>query len=125
MTKHMAFILAFVTVLLQVFSQLMIKKRVVFLAPTDNQTQLSVPNSIYLFLTDPLIIIAVSAAFLGALTWMLALTRLPLNQAYPFTALAIPLTVILATWIYAEPMSATRLIGVAMIMLGVIVVGWS
>ena len=125
MTKYFAFSLALVTVLLQVFSQLTLKQRVVSLAPADDQTRLGIANSLYLFLTDPWIILAVSAAFLGMLTWMFALTKLPLNQAYPFTALVIPLTAILATWIYAEPMPTVRGIGVGMIMLGVFVVASS
>lgn len=125
MTKYLAFSLALVTVLLQVFSQLTLKQRVVSLAPADDQTRLGIANSLYLFLTDPWIILAVSAAFLGMLTWMFALTKLPLNQAYPFTALVIPLTAILATWIYAEPMPTARGIGVGMIMLGVLVVASS
>jgi drug/metabolite transporter (DMT)-like permease len=125
MTKYLAFSLALVTVLLQVFSQLTLKQRVVSLAPADDQTLLSLANSLYLFLTDPRIIIAISAAFLGNLTWMLALTKLPLNQAYPFVALVIPLTAILATWIYAEPMPTLRGFGVGMIMLGVLIVSWS
>ena len=57
----------------------------------------------------------------GALGWMVALTRLDLSHAYPFTALIIVIVVIAGAFVFNEGFSWIRGIGVFLIVSGLVV----
>jgi drug/metabolite transporter (DMT)-like permease len=69
----------------------------------------------------PWILSALAAAFFAALSWMLAMTKLPLSQAYPLTALVFICVVLGGAWAFAEPLNAWRIAGVLLIVSGLVV----
>jgi len=72
-------------------------------------------------LLNPWVLSSVASAFLGMLTWMAALSRLPLSQAYPFVSLSFPL-VLVSSWLaFGEPLTVVKVLGVMLIMAGLIV----
>ncbi len=75
-------------------------------------------------LLDPWIVLGFGCAFAAALCWMLALAKLPLSQAYPFTAFAFVLVVFGGAWLFSEPLSTMKLIGVGLIVAGVVLMGF-
>jgi multidrug transporter EmrE-like cation transporter len=75
-------------------------------------------------LVNPWILSGLVAAFAASICWMLAMTKLPLSQAYPYTAASFVLIVVGGAWLFSEPLSGTRILGVALIGLGVIVAGF-
>ena len=52
---------------------------------------------------------------------ILALTRLELSYAYPFTSLSFVLIFIASVVLFHEPVSTTKLIGMALIVCGLVV----
>lgn len=75
-------------------------------------------------LLSPLVISGLAAAFLASVCWMLALTKLELSRAYPFTALSLTLVVFLSAAVFGETLNTGKLIGSALIVAGVLVVAF-
>jgi multidrug transporter EmrE-like cation transporter len=50
-----------------------------------------------------------------------AMTKFELSHAYPFMALNFVIVLALSAWLFNEPMSVTRMAGVALICIGTIV----
>lgn len=75
-------------------------------------------------LLSPWVISGLAAAFLASVCWMLALTKLELSRAYPFTALTLVLVVFASTVLFGEAMNAGKLAGTALIVAGVFVVAF-
>lgn len=67
---------------------------------------------------DPLIFSGFVAAFVASLTWMAALTRLELSVAYPLMSLSFVAVLLLSALLLHEPLTGTRVAGVALIVLG-------
>lgn len=121
MSKWLALAFALATVLLQVFSQLALKHRIIELSQGGFRLDGALPYLAAL-LRDPWILAALASAFLGMLTWMLALVRLPLSQAYPFVALTIPLVALLGAGMFSEVIPPLRAAGLTAIIIGVLLV---
>ena len=111
------------TVVFTVAGQFLIKWRVneAGALPADLYGKLSF---VWGLLLDPWIILGFGSAFGAALCWMLALTKLPLSQAYPFTAGTFVLVVFGGAWLFSEPLTMMKVIGVGLIVAGVVVMGF-
>jgi multidrug transporter EmrE-like cation transporter len=68
---------------------------------------------------NPLVVVGLAIYLVGTLFWLVALSRLDLSYAYPFASLNYILVLISAWFILGEVPSSTRLVGVALISLGV------
>lgn len=60
---------------------------------------------------------------LSAVVWLFVLSRIPLSRAYPFVALGIVVTVAAGVLAFREPLGATSMLGVALIVTGVLLIG--
>ena len=69
-------------------------------------------------LLSPLVISSFASAFLAALTWMAAISRMPLSIAYPFMSLAFPLVSLLSVLLFGEQFTQLKFAGTAFILLG-------
>jgi len=67
------------------------------------------------------VISAFLAAFLASISWMAAMTKFQLNYAYPFMSLNFVFVFALSAFIFNEPISLPRIIGLGLIVLGVII----
>lgn len=72
-------------------------------------------------LINPWVISVIGAAILAALSWMAAMTRLPLSRAYPFVGLSFVLVLFLSGVFFDEAITATKVVGVGLIVAGLIV----
>lgn len=72
-------------------------------------------------LLRPWVLSALAAAFAASLCWMLALARLELSRAYPFTALTFVIVTFSAVLVFGEPLSVHKLVGMALIVAGLVV----
>lgn len=72
-------------------------------------------------LLNPWIISAFAAAFLASIAWMGAMTKFQLSHAYPFMSLNFVIVLLLGAWLFNEPLSMTRVIGVSLICIGTVV----
>ncbi len=113
-------LLVLLTVLFTVYGQLAIKWRI----SCAGAMPAGLPGKLRFLLhllADPWIISAFAAAFLAALCWIGALTRLELSRAYPFMALNFILVAISANWLFGEPVTWPKIAGLVLITLGLVV----
>lgn len=119
----MGYLYVAITVLLGVASQFLIKWQVngAGAAPADLWGKVQFLAGL---MFNPWVIVAVASAFGATLFWMLAMTKLHLSQAYPFTAAQFVIVVFGGAWLFSEPLTTQRVAGVALIVVGVILTGW-
>ena len=112
--------LVLLTVLFTAYGQLAIKWQIsrAGAMPVDLSGKL---QFLLQLLISPWIISAFAAAFLAALCWIGALTRMELSRAYPFMALNFILVAIAADWLFGEPVTWPKIAGLALITLGLVV----
>lgn len=70
-------------------------------------------------LLNPWLIAALTVYALATGTWIALLTRVPLNLAYPFMALAFVIVPLMSAWLLGEPLHWRTLAGAALILGGV------
>jgi drug/metabolite transporter (DMT)-like permease len=74
---------------------------------------------------SPLVWLGLALYGLGALAWILVLTRLDLSLAYPFLALNFVLIAVVSRLLLGETIPAMRWGGIAVICLGILVIARS
>jgi drug/metabolite transporter (DMT)-like permease len=108
------------TVALTVYGQLIIKWRVL--------RHGHIPVSLHgkaTFLTglilDPWVLSALLGAFVAALSWMAALSRLELSRAYPAMGMSFVMVLLLSGLLFGEALTAAKLIGAVLVVTGIVV----
>ena len=107
------------TVLLTVYGQLVLKWQVSLAGPLPD----SVSGKLQFLgqsLLNPWILSGLGAAFAASLFWIMALTKVPLTTAYPFTATAFILVIVGGAWMFSEPVGSLKMLGVGLIAIGVL-----
>lgn len=74
-------------------------------------------------MTSPWLIGGIAAYFASAVVWLAVLSKVDVSQAYPCVALAFVLTVLGGHFFLGEPVSLYRMIGLALILSGVVMIG--
>ena len=108
------------TILLTVYGQLILKWQVGLAGPGPE----AFPAKLYFLvglLLNPWILSGFVAAFAASLAWMGAMTKFELSHAYPFMSLNFVLVLLFAGLLFNEPISATKIVGIGLIVLGVVV----
>ncbi|CDQ38863.1 MULTISPECIES: EamA family transporter [Virgibacillus] len=72
-------------------------------------------------LLNPWILSGLFSAFLAALCWMAAMTKFDISYAYPFMSLSFVLVFILSALFFGEPVSAQKIIGFSLVIVGIII----
>jgi multidrug transporter EmrE-like cation transporter len=108
------------TILLTVYGQLVIKWQVLKAGVFPEYGGQKILFLLHLFL-NPWVISAFIAALLASLTWMAAMTKLQLSHAYPFMSLAFILVMLFSGLLLNEPITTPKIVGVALVMLGLII----
>ena len=76
-------------------------------------------------LTVPSLWYAVAAYGLSLIVWLVGLSRVPVSQAYPLLSLGYVINIGLAWWLLGEVPNAQRVGGIAIIVVGVVLVSRS
>lgn len=124
MTRSIAFLFIGLTVLFTVSGQLSIKYKAGQMGEMPGPMADRISYFLELFLS-PWVLAGFVCAVFAAFFWILAMTKLPISLAYPFMALSFPLVVIASHFIFGEYVSSLRMIGVALICGGVVLVNHS
>jgi multidrug transporter EmrE-like cation transporter len=105
------------TIALTVYGQLILKWRIVHFGalPIGFFEKL---KFLFLLFLDPGIFSGFLAIALGSLTWMVAMTKFDLSQAYPYMGLNFVAVLLLSAWLLSEPLTLQKILGVGLIMLG-------
>lgn len=110
-----------VTVLFATASQLIIKWKMTNYTLDHIESVYEKFSFAFSMLFDPIIIIALVLTLISGLAWMIALTKLEISYAFPFTALAFVLMLFLSALLFQEPITYQKVIGVILITSGIIV----
>lgn len=76
-------------------------------------------------LLAPGVLIGLSIYAAGTLLWLTALQRVELSQAYPFVGIGFALTTLAGWWLFDDQLSAQRLTGIALVIVGITLVARS
>ena len=76
-------------------------------------------------LHSPALWFALTAYGLSVVVWLVGLSRVPVSQAYPLLSLGYVVNIGLAWWLLGEAPTAQRVLGVAVIIVGVVLVARS
>jgi multidrug transporter EmrE-like cation transporter len=108
------------TILLTVYAQLVIKWRVIEAGTLPLETADKLWFLARLFV-NPWVVSALAALLIAVATWMAAMTKLQLSHAYPFVSLAFVLVVLCSAWLFQEPLNMTKLAGLALVCIGIVI----
>ncbi len=113
-----SFGLVSVAVLLGVAAQLLLKAGTNAVGHFAFSLDNAVPVSLQLSL-EPRILAGTGCYALSLVLWVMALSRTEVSVMYPMVSIGFALNALLAWWLLGEALNAQRLIGIAVIMLGV------
>ncbi|WP_139996879.1 MULTISPECIES: EamA family transporter [Paenibacillus] len=113
----MAYIVLFFNILLLVSGQLLWKTGM-------NKLDTSKGDSWMTLLWSPHIWSGLVLYGIATVLWLYVLKKLPLSLAYPLQSLAYVIALVAAVFIFHESVPFQRWVGVAIILVGVIVLAW-
>jgi drug/metabolite transporter (DMT)-like permease len=122
--KLVDFSILFCGVVLNAFAQLGLKAATRVTGPLATGDGMLVQRGLQL-LTVPSLWLAIGAYGLSLLIWIVGLSRVPVSQAYPLLSLGYVLNVGLAWWLLGELPNMQRTAGIAVILVGVVLVARS
>lgn len=73
--------------------------------------------------TSPPILAGLGCYAVSVVVWILALSRVPVSQAYPMLSIGYVVNAAAAWWLFGENLSPAKLGGIALIIAGVVLVG--
>lgn len=117
--------LIFLSVAVGVTGQLSLKVGMDRVGPIDGTSVAHPVETLSNVIRSPMVWVGLALYGLGAVAWLIVLSRLDLSFAYPFVALSYAITPILAWRLLDESVSALRWLGIAVIILGVVIVSRS
>lgn len=119
----MGYTFILLTVLFTVYGQLILKWQVGLAggAPDGITGKL---QFLFHIVLNPWVVSGLASAFVASLCWMLALSKLPLSTAYPFTAASFLLILVFGAVFFNESITAGKLIGTLLIMAGIAVMAF-
>lgn len=120
-----AIALALLATLIATLGQLLLKSGMRQVGPIS-RVDLSHPFLLLVTVfSNPLILIAIPLYVAGFLTWLIVLSKLDLSYAYPFLAVTYVLVPLLSWLFLGEHVPSMRWIGIAVICVGLVLVGWA
>jgi multidrug transporter EmrE-like cation transporter len=78
------------------------------------------PVSLLRLAFNPLVIFGLFLYAASVINWLVVLKRLDLGLAYPLMSVGYILTFLVGVWCFKEPVSATRIAGILVIIFGVV-----
>lgn len=116
----MGFLYVAATILLTVYGQIVIKWQV----SQAGALPAAVMDKAWFLgklLFNPWVFSGFLAAFLAAVSWMAAMTKFPLNVAYPFMSLAFVGTLVMSSLVLGEALNPAKWAGMGLLVLGLAV----
>jgi multidrug transporter EmrE-like cation transporter len=75
--------------------------------------------------TEPHIAAGLACYVISVGVWIVALSRAPVSVAYPMLSIGYIVNALAAWWLFAEPLTAQKMLGIAVIAVGVALVSRS
>lgn len=109
------------TIIFTVYSQLVMRWQVVAAGPLPVDTSGKMGYVLNLML-NPWVLSGIFATFLAGISWMLAMTKFEISYAYPFIGLNYLLVLAAGFLLFNETLSSAKLVGSALVIVGIIVI---
>lgn len=122
--KLSVFLLLMLGVLLNASAQLLLKMGMTRIGEFEFQLSNVVPIGLQIASNIP-IMLGIAAYVISVFVWMLVLSRVDVSMAYPMVSLGYVVNAIAAFYLFAEPLSALRVGGIFIILMGVFMVARS
>ena len=119
-----SFALLLAGVLLNAAAQLLLKAGTNAVGSFEFSTANAVPVGMKLAL-EPHILGGIACYVVSVVVWILALSRVEVSVAYPMLSIGYVVNAVAAYYLFGEAVSATRLVGIGVIILGVFIVARS
>jgi multidrug transporter EmrE-like cation transporter len=125
--RNLAFniFLAIIAALIAVIGQTLLKAVMSNVGVIDSFAIADLTSIVLAMLKQPLFYVAGVVYVMGFAAWMVVLSRVELNVAYPVLALSYVLIPIAGTLFFNETVTPLRWLGIAIVLAGVVVVGLS
>lgn len=111
----------FLAISFGVASQLIIKWKMGQFLFSDYETMYDKFIFAFSMLLNPYIIISLVLTLLAGVTWMIAMTKFDISYAYPFTTLGFVFVFVFSVFLFNEPVSWQKIIGLILIIAGLII----
>jgi len=111
----------FLTIIFAVSSQLIIKWKMSAFSFENYETMSDKFIFAFSMLLNPYIILSLLFTLLSGLSWMIAMTKFDISYAYPFTTLGFVLIFFCSIFIFHEPFTWQKFIGILFIITGIII----
>lgn len=122
--KPLEFLLIMTGVLLNAAAQLFLKSGTRAIGYFDFSWGNTFPIG-WQLATQPQILAGLSCYIVSVVVWILALSRVEVSLAYPMLSIGYVVNALLAWWLFGEAVTAMRLAGIAVIIVGVTMVARS
>lgn len=116
MSDPLGLLLVLVGVVLNVGAQIALKLAV----RAQTGVSWSDPAGLLRLAFDPWVILGLGLYAASVINWLVVLKRLDLGIAYPLMSVGYILTFLAGVWWFGEPVNTTRILGIAVIIAGVI-----
>lgn len=116
----MGYLYVALTVLFTVYGQLVLKWQIGSAGVVLDGVEAKI---IFLLkaLSNLWILSGLASAFVASLFWILALTKLPLSSAYPFTAMGFVLVSLFSVTVLGETLGPWKALGTTLVVVGILV----
>ena len=121
MSRLLDHVYIFSTIFFTVYSQLIMRWQVSLAGPLPTSL---LEKSFYIgnLLLSPWVLTGIVATFFAGVSWMLAMTKFEISYAFPFVSLNYILVLLLGFILFQESISITKILGSALVLLGIIVI---
>ena len=109
------------SIFLGVVSQLIIKWKMSEFSFKDSDTIYDKFSFAFSMLFDPYIVISLILTLLAGLAWMIAMTKFDISYAYPYTILGFVLILIFSAFLFDEPITWQKMVGLVFITIGLLI----
>ena len=82
-------------------------------------------NAVVAIMTTPQVLLGLAAYGVGAMLWLVCLSRIPLAMAYPLVSLAIVAVIMASVIFLGESLTPLRIAGSVLVIAGVALIGFS
>lgn len=108
------------TILFTVYGQLVMKWRI---SKFGSLPEPFIDKLLFLIklVFDPFIFSSLLSAFIASLFWMAAMTKFNISYAYPFMSFSYVLVFIFSIFIFKEPITIYKMVGLIFIVIGIII----
>ena len=117
----LSFALILTGVLLNAAAQLLLKAGTNLLGHFEFSVQQIVPIGLRLATNWP-ILGGLGCYAISVVIWILALSRVPVSQAYPLLSIGYVVNALAAWWLFGETLNAGKVSGIALIIAGVLII---